>query len=338
MGWGQPGHGLSYFPNSRTITNMTIEQRTLGKTGFTVSILGLGAGGNSRLGLSRGQGEAHAADVVRAALDMGVTLMDTARVYGTESAVGQALRGRRDGIVLSSKSPYRGDDDKLLTPQAFAENIDASLRDLGVDMIDIYFIHGLTLPYYEAAREAFLPVLERARQAGKIRFVGVTEAFERDTRHEMLQRAVHDEGWDVMMVGFNLLNPSARERVLAFTRERGIGTLGMFAVRRGLIDESLLRVLLKRLAEQGEVDPTLAAAPDLMERLALKGVSESLSEAAYRFCAFEPGMDAVLSGTSSADHLRENLAAVRHGPLPQKTLDRLKELFGKVDSLSGQVR
>lgn len=318
---------------------MTIEQRTLGNTGLTVSILGLGAGGNSRLGLSRGQGEAHAADVVRAALDLGVTLIDTARVYGTEPAVGQALRGRRrDGVVLSSKSPYRGDDDRLLTPQAFAENIDASLRDLGVETIDIYFIHGLTLPYYDAAREAFLPVLERARQAGKIRFVGVTEAFERDTRHEMLQRAVHDDGWDVMMVGFNLLNPSARDRVLAFTRQRGIGTLGMFAVRRGLIDESLLRVLLQRLAEQGEVDPTLAAAPDLMERLALTGVSESLSEAAYRFCAFEPGMDAVLSGTSSPDHLRENLAAVRRGPLPRHTLDRLKELFGKVDSLSGQVR
>ncbi len=318
---------------------MPIEQRVLGKTNLQVSILGLGAGGNSRLGLSRGQSEAHAADVVRAALDMGVTLIDTARVYGTESAVGQALRGhRRDGVVLSSKSPYRGEDERLLTPQAFAENLDASLRNLGVETIDIYFIHGLTLPYYAAAREAFLPVLEQARQAGKIRFVGVTEAFERDTRHEMLQQAVHDDGWDVMMVGFNLLNPSARERVLAFTLQRGIGTLGMFAVRRGLIDESLLRVLLQRLADQGEVDPSLAAAPDLMERLSLTGVSRSLSEAAYRFCAYEPGMDAVLSGTSSAEHLRENLESVGRGPLPQPTLARLKELFGRVDSLSGQVR
>src|SRR5512142_2578790 len=192
---------------------MPIEQRTLGRTGLSMSLLGLGAGGNSRLGLSTGQTEAHAADVVRAALDLGVTLIDTARVYKTERAVGLALKGRRrQGVVLSSKSPYLDEQGQLLTAQAFADNIETSLRELGVETIDLYFIHGLQLQYYEASRERFLPVLEQARQAGKIRFFGITEAFERDTRHAMLQRALQDEDWDVVMVGFNLLNPSARER------------------------------------------------------------------------------------------------------------------------------
>lgn len=318
---------------------MSIEQRTLGRTGLTVSILGLGGGGNSRLGLATGQTEDHAAEVVRAALDMGVTLFDTAHVYNTERAVGLALRGRpRENLILSSKSPYLDENKELLTPRQFSENLETSLRHLGVETIDIYFIHGLTLPFYEASRERFLPVLEKARQAGKIRFIGITEAFERDTRHEMLQRGVADDDWDVVMVGFNLLNPSARERVLSVTRQKGIGTLGMFAVRRALIDETWLRVMLKRLADQGEIDPSLAAAPDLMESLAIRDVSETFSEAAYRFCAFEPGMDAVLSGTSSAAHLRENLEAVQHGPLPAETLERLKQLFGTVDSISGQVR
>ncbi len=318
---------------------MPVEQRTLGRTGLSASILGLGGGGNSRLGLSTGQDEAHASEVVRAALDLGVTLFDTARVYQTERAVGLALQGRRrEQVVLSSKSPYLDAEGQLLTPRAFADNLDTSLRELGVEMIDIYFIHGLRLPYYEAARERFLPVLERARQTGKIRFIGITEAFESDTRHEMLQRAVQDDKWDVVMVGFNLLNPSARERVLAITHRKGIGTLGMFAVRRALIDETWLRTLLQRLAGQGEIDPELPAAPDLMDRLAFRGVSESLSEAAYRFCAYEPGMDCVLSGTSSAEHLRANLEAVQRGPLPGATLARLQQLFGKIDSISGQVR
>ncbi len=318
---------------------MPVEQRTLGRTGLTTSILGLGGGGNSRLGLSTGQDEAHAADVVRAALDLGVTLFDTARVYQTERAVGLALHGRRrEHAILSSKSPYLDGEGQLLPPQAFADNLDISLRELGVEMIDIYFIHGLRPPYYEAARERFLPVLERARQAGKIRFIGITEAFESDTRHEMFQRAVQDNDWDVMMVGFNLLNPSARERVLAVTRQKEIGTLGMFAVRRALIDETRLRALLQRLADQGEIDPALPAAPDLMDELALRGVSESFSEAAYRFCAYEPGMNCVLSGTSSAEHLRANLEAVQLGPLPGATLARMQQLFGKVDSISGQVR
>lgn len=318
---------------------MAIELRTLGRTGLNVTVLGLGAGGNSRLGLSNGQTEEHAADVVRAALDMGVTLVDTARVYGTERAVGLALQGRqRGGVVLSSKSPYLDANGDLLTAQAFAENMDTSLRELGVDAIDIYFIHGLRLAYYDASCERFLPVLDDARRAGKIRYYGITEAFERDTRHEMLQRAVADNYWDVMMVGFNILNQSARERVLSATRQTGTATLGMFAVRRALIDENWLRTLLQRLADQGEVDPNLAAAPDLMQALSLRGVSETISEAAYRFCAYEPAMDAVLSGTSSAAHLRANLEAVARGPLPAAAVERLAQLFGKIDSISGQVR
>lgn len=318
---------------------MAVETRVLSRTGLTVSVLGLGGGGNSRLGLSTGQNDAHAADVVRAALDLGITLIDTARVYQTERAVGMALQGRRrDQVVVSSKSPYLNEAGELLSPQAFQANLDTSLRELGLDVIDIYFIHGLKSQYYEASRERFLPVLQQARQVGKIRSFGITEAFESDTRHEMLQRAVQDGDWDIFMVGFNLLNQSARERVLAVTRQKGIGTLGMFAVRRGLINEQLLRVLLERLAESGEIDPALAKAPDLMHSLGLRGVSETLSEAAYRFCAFEPGMDAVLSGTSSAQHLRENLAAVQRGPLPPPTVVLLQQLFASVDSLSGQVR
>ena len=323
---------------------MTDETRTLGRTGLKVSLLGLGAGGNSRLGLTLGQDEAHAVDVVRAALDMGITMIDTARGYQTERAVGQALRGwRRDRVVVSSKCFYKDEQNELLTPQAFAEGIETSLQELGLETIDIYFIHGLRLSYYESCLERFLPVLEDARRAGKIRFIGVTEAFESDTGHEMLKRAVQDHCWDVMMVGFNLLNPSARQRVLPYTQSKGIGTLGMFAVRRALIGESWLRTLLLRMAEAvvlgktAVVDPALATAPDLFAALGLKGVSESLSEAAYRFAAYEPGLDCVLSGTSNANHLSDNLQAIQRGPLPPATITHLAELFGKVDGFSGQV-
>jgi aryl-alcohol dehydrogenase-like predicted oxidoreductase len=112
----------------------------------------------------------------------------------------------------------------------------------------------------------------------------------------------------------------------------------MFAGRRALIDERRLRVLLERMAEAGAVDPSLAQEPDLMAYLGLHGVCDTLFEAAYRFCAYEPGMDCVLVGTSSPDHLRLNLQAVKKGPLPQPVLDRLAQVFGKVDSVSAQIR
>ncbi len=320
-----------------------LEKRLLGRTGLQASVLGLGAGGNSRLGLSLGLDEAHAAGVARAALEMGVTLFDTARGYRTEAAVGQAIRSaRRQELVIASKCGIHDEHKGLLTAQAFEQGINNSLQALGLETIDIYFVHGLRLSDYEAAVERYVPVLQRARQAGKVRCVGVTEAFESDTRHAMLQRALQDDCWEVMMVGYNLVNPSARQRVLAETKRRGIATLGMFAVRRGLIDEERLRTLLGRMAagEQGEVqiDPDLHTVPDLMAHLGLRGVCQTLAEAAYRFCAYEPLLDCVLSGTSSVEHLRENLAAIQKGPLPAQALARLEQVFGGVDSVSGQVR
>lgn len=318
---------------------MNTENRLLGRTNLPVSVLGLGAGGNSRLGLATGHDESHAADVVRDALDLGITMVDTARGYQTERAVGQALKGwKRSQVVVSSKSFYLDGEGNLLSAQTFRDNLETSLRELELETIDIYFIHGLALKYYDACCEHFLPVLEAARQAGKIRFIGITEAFESDTRHEMLQRAILDDQWDVMMVGFNLLNPSARERVFAYTRQKGIGVLGMFAVRRALIDETWLRKTLKKLAENGEIDPYLTNEPDLLDSLGLRGSCQSLSEAAYRFCAYEPGLDCVLSGTSSTDHLKANLESVQRGPLPQPAMAHLRSIFGKIDSISGQVR
>jgi aryl-alcohol dehydrogenase-like predicted oxidoreductase len=76
----------------------------LGRTGLTVGVVGLGCGGHSRLGMANGADEAQASRVVAAALDLGIDFIDTARAYGTESAVARAIRGRRDGVVLSTKA------------------------------------------------------------------------------------------------------------------------------------------------------------------------------------------------------------------------------------------
>jgi len=320
---------------------ISLETRTLGRTGLQVSRAGLGCGGNSRLGLAYSKDLAHAASIVRSALEMGVTLIDTAHYYQTEPAVGMALKGwpgGRDSLVISTKGPYMDSEGKLLSPGAFRQNLDKSLRELGLETIDIYLLHGLRLPHYDACCESLLPVLEQARRDGKIRFLGASEAFESDTRHELLQRLVQDDPWDVVMVGFNLVNPSARERVLAVTQARGIATLGMFAVRRGLIDEDRLHLLLQRLVAMGEVDPGLLVSDDLLESLGLKGVCESLSEAAYRFAAYEPGLDCTLIGTGSAEHLRQNLHAIVRGPLPESAMNRLATLFGKIDSVSAQLQ
>jgi aryl-alcohol dehydrogenase-like predicted oxidoreductase len=306
----------------------------LGRTGVEVSVVGLGCGGASRLGMARGAGIDHAADIVRRAIELGVTFIDTARNYGTEEAVGEGIRGRRGEVFLSTKSGASHGED-LVTAAELAKAIDGSLRRLGTDYVDVYHLHGVARAQYDHCVEVLLPELKRQQAAGKIHFIGITEVFGRDTGHEMLSLALQDDHFDVVMTGFNLLNPSARTRVFPKTLKHDVGTLIMFAVRRALSDRAALREVVAQLIERGDVDAGQIDAGDALGFLRDREDIGSVVEAAYRFCRHEPGAHVVLTGTGEARHLEANVAAIQSPPLPAEVLERLNSLFGTVDSVSG---
>lgn len=317
-----------------------MDYTTLGRTELQVSVAGLGAGGHSRLGRAYGRSSKEAAAVVDAALDLGINFIDTAWAYGTERVVGEALRGRRDRVVLSSKchiaeNPFEPARLRFLTPAELRARIEQSLGNLGTDYVDVYHLHGIEPAYYAECVARAVPVLERLREEGKLRFFGITERFAADTGHAMLTRAVRDDIWDVVMVGFNVLNPSARERVLPTTRAKRIGTLAMFAVRRALASEQALAGALADAVRNGLLPARGVPAERPLAFLTEQCGAASLAEAAYRFCRHEPGLDVVLTGTGSVEHLRENVASITKPPLPDECLERLRTLFGAADTLSG---
>jgi L-galactose dehydrogenase len=308
--------------------------RILGRTGLQVSVLGLGGGGYSRLGTSQGGGNANAIAVVRRALELGVNVIDTAESYGTEVSVGQAIKGLpRQSLVLCTKTGA-GSMDSPRDPKDLSHSLEKSLRNLGTDYIDIYQLHGVQVAEYSHVVNYLVPELFRLRSQGKIRFIGLTERFETDTTHAMLQLASHDACWDCLMVGFNLLNTSARRTVFPYSGWNGMGILNMFAVRHALISQENLRPVLKRLIELGQVQ---ADEVDLENPLGfLLDEAESLPEAAYRFCLQEPDLHVVLSGTGSIEHFEENIRAIEKGSLSPAALNRLDRIFSKVDSESGK--
>jgi aryl-alcohol dehydrogenase-like predicted oxidoreductase len=304
---------------------------TLGRTGLQAAPAGLGCGGFSRIGLAS-QGQDHAAGIVRAAYDAGVNFFDTATAYGTQAAVGQGLAGlQRDSYILSTKFPYRGKNADDLTLA-----LETSLRELRTDYVDIYHLHGVAPEDYPQARDIFAPALERLKNEGKIRFAGITEVFGVDTSHRMLQAALPEDLFDVIMVGYNLLNPSAAKTVLPLTREKRVGVLCMFAVRSALSRPEQLRVDIRRILDRGQADPARLDAGETLDFLTQTGAAASIMDAAYRFCRHTPGIDVVLTGTGSAAHLAANLASIQGPPLPAEILDRLESLFGGVDCISGQ--
>ncbi len=302
----------------------------LGNTGLKVSVVGLGCGGPSRLGQRAGMSTDHSVRLVRKALDLGVNFLDTAENYGTEEIVGAAIREvPRDRVVVSTKKimPEPGDPDPAGTMRS---GVEASLTRLGTDYVDVFHLHGVGDARYDFAAGVMAPVLTELRDAGKIRAVGITEEFPANPRHEMLRRGLDDPWWDVVMVGFNLLNPSARRSVFPLTLEKGVGTLVMFAVRRALSQPASLAKLLREMEERGLVEP----GADL-GFLTRNGCAGTLAEAGYRFCVHEPGADVVLTGTGDEEHLEANIAAALKPPLPAEALERLEALFGEVDSVTG---
>jgi aryl-alcohol dehydrogenase-like predicted oxidoreductase len=306
----------------------------LGRTNAQVSVAGLGCGGHSRLGMARGADVHHAAGVVRRALDLGVTFIDTARAYGTEAAVGEGIAGRRDQVFLSTKAGV-GRDGAPITAAALTESLDGSLRRLATDHVDVFHLHGVQPDQYDHCAQVLVPEMKRQQAAGKIRFLGITEHFGSDTGHMMLPRALADDQFDVIMVGFNLVNPSARQRVFPLTRAHDVGTLIMFAVRRQLSDPAALREAVAGLVASGQVDGGQVDAADPLGFLRDQAGIGSVVEAAYRFCRHEPGADVILTGTGDVAHLEANLAAIQAPPLPADVQARLASLFGRVDSVSG---
>ncbi|HXG52662.1 MAG TPA: aldo/keto reductase [candidate division Zixibacteria bacterium] len=313
-----------------------MEYTTLGRTGLCVSVAGLGCGGPSRLGLrdSR-ESEAAAVALVRLAIDLGVNFLDTAQSYGTEPVVGKAIAGLpRERLVISTKKTVPARDH----PDPGAElrrGLERSLRDLRTDYVDVYHLHGLEPRDYPFARERLLPVMSRLRDEGKIRFIGVTEAFVPDPSHAMLRESLPDDPWDVVMVGFNLLNPSARKTVLPLARKNKTGVLGMFAVRRALSRPERLRALREELLRRNAAAAAALEAAEPLGFVLRESGASTLPEAAYRFCRHEPGIDVVLTGTGNPDHLRDNIEALLKPPLPDGVLRRLEEMFGDIDWLTG---
>jgi L-galactose dehydrogenase len=311
-----------------------MEYTILGRTGLNVSVVGLGCGGPSRLGLRQSsQSESHAIALIREAMALGINLIDTAQSYGTEPVVGKAIRGiSREKIIISTKKTLPPADHPNPASEV-RKGLEESLRSLQTEFVDIYHLHGVEPEDYVFARERLAPALFKLREQGKIRFIGITEGFVPDPSHRMLQQALREDLWDVVMVGFNLLNPSARKTVFPLTGKKRLGVLNMFAVRRALSEPARLKAICDDLAKtQGTTEANTEA---LLEFIFREAQATTLPELAYRFCRHEPGIDVVLTGTGNSKHLRANVESILKPPLPDAVLLRFERLFGAVDWLTG---
>ena len=304
-----------------------MQYTTLGRSGLKVSVAGLGCGGFSRLGLGAGQSAGHAVGIIRRALDLGVNLLDTAAVYGTEEVVGAALKGvPRDSVVVCTKASKPAGEEAFSVDKVIA-SLDQSLRRLGLDHVDVFQLHAVPPAAYDHVRDVIVPALRKQQERGKFRFLGITETAPNDTGQRMLNRATRDEVWDTAMVAFHLMHQVAREQVFPHTLANRIGTLMMFAVRGIFARPAQLAATMRELAAAGQVPAWLVRSDDPLGFLVHPDGASSVTDAAYRYVRHEPGVDVVLFGTGDAGHLRTNVASILKPPLPVADRQKLRELF-----------
>jgi len=292
-----------------------MQTRTLGSQGLVVSAEGLGCMGMSEFYGATDEDEAQS--TIHRALELGVTLLDTADIYGpftNERLVGRAIAGRRDEVVLATKfGNVRREDGSWVgidgRPEYVHAACDASLERLGVEHIDLYYQHRVDK---KVPIEETVGAMAELVQSGKVRFIGLSEASP-----ETIRRAHAVHPITALQTEYSLWARDPEERLLATVRELGIGFVAYSPIGRGFLsgrfrslddvgDEGDFRARHPRF--QGDNFVRNRALVERLEALAIeKGVTPAQLALAW---VLHQGDDIVpIPGTKRRTYLEENVAA-----------------------------
>ncbi|MEU0020375.1 aldo/keto reductase [Streptomyces rochei] len=324
-----------------------MQYRTLGRTGVRVSTLALGAMNFGSIGRTT-QDEATA--IVDTALEAGVNVIDTADMYGageSEEMVGKAIAGRRDDIVLATKAgmPMGEDPNRRGSSRRWlVTELDASLRRLGVDHVDLYQIHRWDP---ETGDEETLAALTDLQRAGKIRYFGsstfpayrVVQA-QWAAREHRLSRYVTEQP------SYSLLQRGIERDVLPVSQEYGLGVLVWSPLASGWLSGAVRagrEIATHRSATLPDrfdtALPANRARLDAVERLARVADEAGLTliQLALGFVTAHPAVTAALIGPRTVDHLRAQLAAA-DTVLPADVLDAIDEIVAPGTDLAAHEK
>ncbi len=294
--------------------------RRLGREGPDVSVVGLGCNNfGMRVDLEGTRA------VVDAALEAGVTLIDTADIYGgkggSESLLGEVLEGRRDRVVLATKfGGDMGDGTEARGSREYVHKaIDASLQRLRTDVVDLYQYHT---PDHVTPFEETFGALDELVRTGKVRYVGHSNLNPRQV--EEVDAICRDRGFARPVSAqneYSLLRRQAEEELLSTCERLGIGVLPYFPLASGLLTGKYRRGEPRpegtRLAGRNEVftNETFDRLEALEEFARARGLT--LLQVAIGGLLAQPAIASVIAGATKPEQVRANVEAAQWEPTPE---------------------
>ncbi len=275
-----------------------MEKRRLGKTGLEVTVLGFGG---AEVGFQSAE-QATVTQLLNSALDAGLNLIDTAECYAnSEELIGNAVAGRRDDFYLFSKCGHSsGIDLPDWDPKLLEQSIDRSLKRLQTDHIDLMQLH--TCSEEKLRQGDVIAVLQKAREAGKIRFMG----YSGDSRTALY--AVQCGAFDTLQTSVSIADQECIDLTLPEAVKHDIGVIAKRPIANAAWrtgskpDNGYVHTYWDRLQE--------------LDYPFLKGdLNESIATA-LRFTLSSPGVHTAIVGTAHPDRWRSNAELARRGPLP----------------------
>jgi aryl-alcohol dehydrogenase-like predicted oxidoreductase len=286
--------------------------RQLGESGLTVSVIGLGGNNfGGRIGLEETR------SVVDAALDCGVTLIDTADIYGnrggSEELLGQVLAGRREHVVLATKFGMdMGNGTVARGSRSYIRRaVEASLRRLQTDYIDLYQYH---VPDGVTPLEETLATLDDLITGGKVRYIGSSNfAGWQVADADWIAQTQHQARFVSAQNHYNLLERDAEQELIPSYVNRGVGVLPYFPLANGLLTGKYSRGQAappgtRLTGRESELTDDVFDKLEALERFGAEH-GHSLLEVAIAGLAAMPGIASVIAGATKPEQARANAAA-----------------------------
>ncbi len=291
-----------------------MKHNLLGKSGVQVSEISYGC-------MSLGHDHAENAKLLHRALDLGITFFDTADLYDkgfNEESVGRAFRGMRERVVIASKVGNRWREDGSTwdwdaSPGYIRQALEASLKRLQTDYLDLYQLHGGTL---DDDIDGIIEIFEDLKTRGLIRAYGISSI-----RPNVIREWVERSNMASVMTQYSLLDRRPEEAMLDLLHEKGVGVIVRGPVAKGILSDAGAAKVEKGFLDQP---------PEVLEgaRAALQTFQtpeRTMAQAALRYALAHPAVATVIPGASRVEQLDENVGAAQV-TLSERELETLRAL------------